>query len=374
MEGRAVKITFEAATEQDAIARVLEFERHPELLTAGAWEAEVEAFILDSRARKLLSEDYGRSRRTVLLKAGKDMGLDSPEGLTEGMVRVWLAGLRERLPEKTANHYLAHLKQFAKWLVKSGRMYSDPCKGVEGALVDFVPRDVFLEAGEVRKLLDAARRLGDAELELILLLACEAGLRHGEISAARAEWVDLSRGMITVPAVERDASWARKGRAGRKKKVSVEMVGELREWFARNGVPEPYLLQPSRRKGKSVYRYEFRKKLRNFLTKQGFPAVTVHDLRRSFGSNRVSAGVSIEQVANWMGIDPRTVWKHYARFIPASGKIEVGSARAAGGKGEAKSEEKDARVRMAEIKGLLEEGLISAVDFELKKAEIIAGI
>jgi hypothetical protein len=122
-----------------------------------------------------------------------------------------------------------------------------------------------------------------------------------------------------------------------------------------------------------VYRYEFRKKLRNFLKAEGFPDVTIHDLRRSFGSNRVSAGVSIEQVAKWMGIDPRTAWKHYARFVVKTGAIEIGSAATADV--DAKSSKgKSAKERLAELKGLLEDGLISKKDFESKKAEVLGGI
>ena len=185
---------------------------------------------------------------------------------------------------------------------------------------------MFLPAARVAELLEAARQREDAELELILLLACEAGLRHGEISAARADWVNLEAGTITVPAVERDGSWGRKGKTGRRRAVTVPMVPALVEWFTVHGIPSPFLLRPGKGWGKFLYRYEFRKKLRLFLVAHGHPEVTIHDLRRSFGSNRVNAGVSLEKVAHWMGIHPQTAWKHYARFMPADDEIRRGSA------------------------------------------------
>lgn len=326
VDGRRVVVTFEADDEQAAIAQALELERRPELLEAGAWEQEVERCIVAQQAAGRLSESYARVRRNVLRKAGRDMGLEAPRELTEARARAWYEGEVARRGTRTANHYLAHLRVFARWLVEGRRLHVDPVAKVRPRARDERRREVFLTAAEVGGVVRSARELGDAELELIVLLACEAGLRHGEISAARADWVNLEAGTITVPAVERDETWRRKGRTGRRRAVTVPMVPALRAWFDEHGVPEPFLLRPEKGWGKFLYRYEFRKKLRRFLAKQGHPEVTIHDLRRSFGSNRVGAGVSLEKVAHWMGIHPHTAWKHYARFMPADEEIRRGAA------------------------------------------------
>ncbi|MFC7337285.1 tyrosine-type recombinase/integrase [Haloferula chungangensis] len=366
-EGRTVTVLFDAHSEQEAIARAVEFSRNPELLLAGKWEQEVEAYRAAAVARGNLSRKYGMTRRTVLLKAGKDMGVASPSELTQDKVIRWVEGLRANRASKTAANYLIDLRAFTRWLMRERRLYIDPCVGVEAEKVDVVTRDVFLEPKEIRQLLDAARERKDPELELIILLSAEAGLRKGEVDAARKEWVDVKRGVITIPAAEADGTWKRKGATGKRKGVSIELVSELRQWFQTHGVPGPYLIKPKKLTwGRQGYRYDFRKRLDNFLAEQGFSHAVFHDLRRSFGSNRVSAGASIEQVAAWMGIDPKTAWKHYARFKVVTGAIEKGSAA------QELVEEPPAtspttarplRERLLELKALREEGLLTDEEY-----------
>lgn len=372
IEGRKIEVTFEADSEQQAVAHVLALMDRPELVDAGKWDFEVEAFIADSRARGVLSKNYAQSRRNVLLRVGRDLGLDSPTGLTEARIRRWLDGVAEggAVP-KTIAGYLGDLKAFSKWLVKGRKIIADPAKGIAQPVIQASLRDVFLEREEIRALIDAAKVRGDPELELILLLAAECGMRFGEISAARADWVDVKRGTITIPAEEKDGSWSRKGRRGNLRGVTVEMVGELREWFGRHGVPSPYLLRPEKGWGKHRYRYDFRKKLGAFLSGQKIEGLWIHDLRRSFGSNRVSAGVSIEQVANWMGIDPRTAWKHYARFVPVTGAIERGSARMDEPVAPAGAPVAGVKEKLEVIKGLLDDGLITSKEWKEKREAIL---
>jgi hypothetical protein len=62
------------------------------------------------------------------------------------------------------------------------------------------------------------------------------------------------------------------------------------------------------------------------MLSKGHGHVTVHDMRRSFASNRVSAGVSNEKVANWLGDTIAVAWKNYSRFLPVDSDINLGAA------------------------------------------------
>lgn len=377
VNGKRLRVNLETADYDEAVAKVLELEGRTEVIDGAPWEEEVDRYIAEQKRMGKLSEAYGRSRRTVLKKAGRDMGVTAPRELTAARVRAWYAAVTKERSAQTANHYLAHVRVFARWLVKRQRLLMSPVEEVESAAVQGRTRSVFVPAERVRELLDAARE-EDAELELILLLGFECGMRHGEMSAARGEWVDLAAGTITIPAAEVDGTWSRKGRTGRKKAVTVPLVARLREWFDAHGVPRPYLLQPEVRPGRAVYRYDFRKKVAGFFRRQGLEGVWIHDMRRSFGSNRVSAGVSIEKVANWMGIHPGTAWRHYARFMPADREIERGSA---GGEGNGRDERagndggpgggRSVGERLREVQGLREEGLISEEEEARVRAEIL---
>jgi integrase len=275
-------------------------------------------------------------------------------------------------------------------------MSTNPTAEVELPPAESNMRDIFLEAEVVGRLLAAAREAGDRDLEWIIALGCECGMRRGEMVACRATWFDLRRGCVTVPPDDaKDQGggtgaaaagvWRRKGRAGRRRAATVPLSEVMLELVAHHGLPEPFVIAPKKAWGKSRYRFEFRKRFEAFMAAQGVPEVTIHDLRRSFGSNRVSAGVSIEKVANWMGIDPKTAWARYARFVPADGEINKGAAGAAGKlkaetlkaeilKDEVPRADDDFAGRLGKVEGLFAAGVISAEERAAKRAAILGEI
>ena len=396
--GRKICETFDAPDEAAAVAWVMEMERRPELLDSGAWQFEVELYIREAEAAGRLSPGYAENRRRVLLVEGERMGFTCPRDVSAARVQAWYSDVvsSARVSLVSLNHYFTHLRVFVDWLVKEGKLYESPLKLVKCVPSPDNTRDVFLSAPEVADLL-AASRVAHAELterwparaeaypvlELYLLLTCECGLRKGEVDAARAEWVDLERGLLVIPAedVYDGHVWQRKGRSGRRRGAVVPLVEGLRAWFELHGVPSPYLIKPEKRWREGARcRYDVREKLGRLFRANGVGHVTIHDLRRSFGSNRVSAGTSIEKVANWMGISIQTAWSRYARFLPADADIERGAAvpsmavddvpevAVSGGA------DRSVRSRLLDLRGLLDEGLISTEDFELKKSEILGGL
>jgi transposase len=201
-------------------------------------------------------------------------------------------------------------------------------------------------------------------------------MRKGEIAAARPQWVNLEQGTITVPAIENDDSWSRKGMMGRKQGVSIELVGEISTYFHTHGIKSPYLLRPDQAWGKWKYRYDFSRKVRTHLKNCGFPDITIHDLRRSFGSNRIMAGRSLEQVAHWMGIHRDTAWKYYARFTPTTGEIEHGSAASTAPpptkkKKKTKKKKPSPEDRLFKLKQLFDKNLITEDEYTNKRKAII---
>ena len=77
-----------------------------------------------------------------------------------------------------------------------------------------------------------------------------------------------------------------------------------------------------------------------------------------------------------MGIDPKTAWKHYGRFVPVTGAIEKGSARDATEK-EAKQgpgDGGDVKTRLKLLKELREDGLISEEDLVSKRRDILGEV
>lgn len=374
-QGRRLTFPLKATTELEAIVEVMELKKNPAIYEMGAWTAEANAYIAQGRATNRISEKNGYNRLSAILSAGKAMGVSSARQVTPAMVSNWLAAEIERLPADSTSPgtYLRHLRAFFKHLLQHGKISQDPTNGLEANRASRNLRDVFIPAEDLRKLLDAAREEGDRDLEFILVLGAECGMRRNEISSCTPEWFDLKTGCVTVPVL--DGRFKRKGQEGRKKPATVPLSEPVLELITRQALPAPFVIAPTKAWGKNIYRFEFKKRLKNFLVRHGWGHVTIHDLRRSFGSNRVSAGVSIEKVANWMGIDPATAWRHYARFIPADAEINRGAAL------KAVTEAPEAAVvassgslkeRLARVEDLHAAGLISDAERAGKRAEILA--
>jgi integrase len=291
------------------------------------------------------------------------------------------------LKESTVAHYLNHFRGLFKDLVSRNRLRESPLAGMTLHRAESNERDVFLTAPQVASLRAAARAHWKKEnartsgprsprwretpsLELVLLLGAECGMRHGEFDAARPDWLDLEGGILNIPPedhFEPGRPWKRKGRRGNRRPAVVPIPQVVKDWFAEFGTGGDYLLAPWKSWGKGKYRFEIAASWRRFMIREGFPGVTLHDLRRSFGSNRVSAGTSIEKVANWLGIDPKTALARYARFIPADREIEKGSS----GEAPLSAAPPALADRLDKLRELRDGGIISEKEEAARRLEIL---
>lgn len=310
-------MSLETSDYNEAVTKVLRLRSLPDLLDQGAWVWELDQYLDEMTARRRLSKSYASSRRYVLQSFAQWANVEAPGHVTAPMVQRWYDELKASKPT-TAKHYVVHLRVFLGHLVDRRKLRQNPARGIRMDRTIAESRDVFVPTAAVAKLLDEAPT---DELRLILLLGFECGFRKREIIEARSEWFDLKGGLITIPAAAGD--WVRKNR----KPAHIPMTRRVCDFFGRYGLAEPYILRPDIEQGLYRYRYDFRKSFGTYMAKQGLAHVTVHDMRRSFASNRISAGVSIERVASWLGDTIEVAWRNYARFLPASRKeIELGAA------------------------------------------------
>ena len=397
VDGRKISHTFEAASEAEAIAMAQDLAARGDVREAGAWEFECRRYVTSEVERGGLSRNYGPERLRVLLGEGERMRVSKPSDLTLGRVQSWYderCGSGD-LKVSSVNHYLLHFAGLEKFLAKEGKVLARVIPEVKTREAEDNTREVWLTSAEVAVLLSRAREkfLNRGERwkrekwpyeELWILLAAECGMRGGEIDAARASWVDLKRGVMTVPvedAYDDERLWRRKGKRGVRRKAQIPLSRRVRAFFEEWEFGESYLLNPEKSWGKGKYRVDRGKRMRKFFDESGHEELTGHDLRRSFGSNRVGAGVSLEKVANWMGISLDTAWDRYARFVPNDGEIESGTAEPlpeASEAGEKPHPEpvapRGAKARLEELGELQESGLISEEEFQSKRASLLAEI
>ena len=157
----------------------------------------------------------------------------------------------------------------------------------------------------------------DAQLRYILFCGFHSGLRKNEIIESKAEWFDLKAGLLHLT---KHAGIAFKDNEER----TIPLTEAFGAFLKKFKLEEPYVIAPDTQKGRSRYRYDFKRPFAQYMEEKGCPWVTPHVMRHTFASLLASAGCSIFKIAEWMGDDVKVVQKHYAKLLPNDSEIEVG--------------------------------------------------
>jgi len=224
------------------------------------------------------------------------------------------AGRRKKkvqLSSRTVGHVFATLRTALKRAVRQRSIAWNPCDGVDP------PR---VERKEMRAL--------DTVAAAALIRACErgtigaaivtslgTGLRRGELLALRWSDVDLKAGLLTVQrAIERsdrqsrfkDPKTKRSRRTISLPRFVVERLRRHRleqaQWFWANSLGrtngETLVFE---RAGEPWVPNTFGTAFAHTLTDAGVPHVRLHDLRHTFASMALDAGVDLKTVSNALG-------------------------------------------------------------------------
>ena len=113
----------------------------------------------------------------------------------------------------------------------------------------------------------------------------------------------------------REPGWRPKNRKERSSPLTAEFQECLRSGAFSLDPAEDFTLMPHVKQGKNRYRYDFRKPLQEYFLSKGVDA-TAHDLRRTFASLRIMAGVNLTKVARWIDDGYQTTFEHYSWLMP----------------------------------------------------------
>lgn len=152
-------------------------------------------------------------------------------------------------------------------------------------------------SAEYQKLIKSAKTYGPTELVLVLL-AGDAGLRAGEISALRWEDIDIGNRMLTVKRnLVRKHEGPPKGKRERKLPISSRLDTALRALHRCAEYPRVLTLPDGRDVASHVLRHWFAR----IATYADVPRHGLHALRHSFGSRLMLSGAGAQVVMELLG-------------------------------------------------------------------------
>lgn len=288
-------------------------------ITAGAIDTHIDNYLAESAGR--LSSNTRAARGNVLLAFAE---FADGSSVTPKLVERWNAHLSGTIANVTRATYLRWLKTFFDWMVERRRVALNPVQ-VEIDERPYSPRKPFCSKEQVRAIIQAAP---DPQLRFILYCGFHAGLRREEIAQARPHWFDLDNGLLHV---QRSDTWHPKDKTDRTIPLTEEFADFLRLCY---GLPEPFMIEPNKKEGgRWRYRYDFRRPFDTLIARlkvvpmvrhgKKDASMTIHTMRHTFASLRVSAGRSIYKVAMWLGDGVAVAERHYAYLTPKDSDVEI---------------------------------------------------
>lgn len=208
----------------------------------------LESFIADLRAsgeteERQANQIAGRLRTFFCLANWSLLGHLTASSALEALARMQKDPARGRggrgISAQTRNHYRSHLRQFARWCVRTGRLRANPLESINPVNVETdrrhdrrSPTDE--EIAQLLAELDRAEapvRAGMTARQRSLgyRLCMATGFRAGELRSLRVGNFDLEAGTVTA-----SASFSKRRRRDTQQ-LPPWLTQELRDWFAAGG-------------------------------------------------------------------------------------------------------------------------------------------
>ncbi len=240
-------------------------------------------------------ERYGRYWTDAL-------GTKTLRQVTPGDIERYIAGLDDELTPASINRQLAFLKRVFNVAIADGKAITNPVRSVK-LFKENNQRVRFLTDEEELRLREA---IGETEWPMVAV-AMHTGLRQAEEFKLHWEHVDFTTGILTVPRSKH---------------------GETRRVPMNDTVREILRARTSRLKGACVFPSgtgETPIDACNYMRRIFVPALAAaaienfhwHDLRHTFASRLIMAGVDLRTVQELMGHKTITMTLRYAHLSPA---------------------------------------------------------
>ena len=223
--------------------------------------------------------------------------------LTKPMVAKFHQELRKDVSPTTANRYLALISAVYNKAMELGHVTENPTHDIV-KFKESGARTRVLSNDELKRFMSALNEVIDTAPAKAIYLLITLGLRKMEVLSLRWENIDFDQQQAYLPTTK----------AGKPRYVTLNSLAlELLEKMHKVRVNNNPWLFPSR--SKSGHLQEVRKTFDRVTLMAKIKGLRTHDLRRSFASNLVNAGVSVYEVRDLLGhADVRTtqIYAHLA--------------------------------------------------------------
>jgi integrase len=203
----------------------------------------------------------------------------------------------------TVNRVLGNLKHMLNKAVEWKLLHENPFAKVKLLPIQRYPERILTEDEEV-KLLTACHRVRARHLPAIVILALHTGMRKGEILSLQWSQVDLANRMIRIDVAKTTSS-------ERKIPMNDTVFNLLTAMRLKR---KSQIVFPSVRNRGGRFR-DPKKAYWAAVEKAGIPHIRFHDLRHTFATRLVRAGVDLITIQHLLGHAKITMTARYAHSL-----------------------------------------------------------
>jgi integrase len=212
--------------------------------------------------------------------------------------QITKAGARYR-----ANRVVALLSKMFALAVRWKMRADNPARGIERNQEE--RRTRYLSTNELGRLTKALAEHGDRQAADIVRLLLLTGSRRGEVQGARWDQLDLERGIWTKPGS------TTKQKTEHRVPLSAPAL-QLLTTLRREAGEDAVFVFPSH--GATGYRVEIERNWADICREAGITAARLHDLRHTYASLLVSAGLSLPIIGGLLGHSQPQTTARYAHL------------------------------------------------------------
>lgn len=303
----------------------LEATRPPEPTKAPTKRAQFSGFArhwLDTWAavnrKPTTHRSYEQHCRLYLVPFFQDAWLRTIDGERVEAFKAWMLNDRE-LSRKTVNNALATLSSLFNRAVAWGYCEKSPVESV--TMLKLPPSTFrFWDASQAARFLESCARVRPG-WHAFFATALQTGMRLGELIALEWGDLDLARAQVHVQRSKSDGGQTTTPKSGHGRVIPLPstLVAVLGEHPRHLGSDLVFPAPTGKHRSPGVPA-----KPLNYVQKvAGLPPLSVHDLRHSYASQLVMAGVPLKAVQEYLGHADIKTTMRYAHLSPAAKRSYV---------------------------------------------------
>ena len=224
--------------------------------------------------------------------------------ITTWQIEKWKGERGKEIKPGSVNRQLTVIKHMFKMAIEWGMTLTNPASAVKRLPVND-QRTRFLTGDEIQAILKTCEsQITSPWLTPLVTLALNTGMHQGELLNLKWEAVNLAQGLITV----------RQSKPLRLKTIAINAPAkDALDWLGENRYGEYLFMWPWGDKIGKVTVYDAFKKACSAAEITDF---RFHDLRHTFASNLVMAGVDLVTVKELMGHVGIAMTVRYSHLVP----------------------------------------------------------